>query len=209
MSAVDFFPPRHTLGACRAAAQGCRGCDLWKTGTHTVFGEGPTGARVVLIGEQPGREEDLAARPFVGPAGRVLDQALEATGISRAETYVTNVVKHLKWEPAGRRRMLKKPNAREIKACLPWLEKEIELIRPEVLVLLGATAAQAIIGREFDVSVQRGVVLYTRYGPRAVATVHPSSVLRQLTSEDRAAQMARFTEDLRVVAGLLRSRRTA
>ena len=191
------------MSSLREASRDCRGCPLWECGTQTVFGEGRRGAPVMLVGEQPGNDEDLEGHPFVGPAGRVLDQALESVGIERSDIYVTNVVKHFKWEPKGRRRMHKKPNAREIAACLPWLEKEIELIRPHVLVLLGATAAQALLGRDFKVSVQRGKVLSSNLVPHALATVHPSSILRQQSSEDRHREMARFKKDLAVVAGLI------
>jgi len=203
ISALPFLPKRDTMEALRKAAAGCRGCPLYRTATHTVFGEGLETSRVVLVGEQPGNDEDLAGRPFVGPAGRVLDEALEAAGIARRDAYVTNTVKHFKWVAKGRRRMHQKPGAREISACLPWLDKEIELIRPKVIVLLGATAAQALLGRDFRVTARRGEVLETNLADHAVATVHPSSILRQRTSADRHREMDRFTEDLKVVAGLL------
>jgi DNA polymerase len=202
-SALQFLPPRITMSSLREASAHCRGCPLYRRATQTVFGEGGRRAPVMLVGEQPGNDEDLAGHPFVGPAGRVLDQALESVGIERSDTYVTNVVKHFKWEAKGKRRMHKKPNAREIAACLPWLEKEIELIRPHVLVLLGATAAQALLGKDFKVSVQRGRVLPSNLASHAVATVHPSSILRQQSSEDRHREMERFKRDLAVVAGLL------
>jgi uracil-DNA glycosylase family protein len=157
----------------------------------------------MLVGEQPGNDEDRRGKPFVGPAGRLLDEALEAAGIARADAYVTNVVKHFKWTPAGPRRLHKKPSAREIGACLPWLENELAVIRPEVLVCLGATAAQALLGRQFRVSVERGRIVETPLAPRAVATIHPSAVLRQQSTEDRRREMAHFTADLEVVAGLL------
>jgi DNA polymerase len=169
-----------------------------------VFGKGRLNARVVLVGEQPGNDEDLQGEPFVGPAGRVLSQGLAEAGIERSDAYVTNVVKHFKWEARGSRRLHKKPNAREIAACLPWLDKELELIRPRVLVLLGATAAQALLGRGFRVTADRGQVLSSNLADHAVATVHPSSILRQRTEEDRHREMARFVEDLEVVAGLLK-----
>jgi DNA polymerase len=187
----------------RKAAVDCRGCPLYRRATQTVFGAGRVGARVVLVGEQPGNEEDLRGKPFVGPAGRLLDRALEAAGIARADAYVTNVVKHFKWTPAGPRRLHKKPSAREIEACRPWLENELAVIKPAVLVCLGATAAQALLGRQFRVSVERGRILETPLAGHAVATIHPSAVLRQQTSEDRAREMARLTADLEVVAGLL------
>jgi uracil-DNA glycosylase family protein len=202
-SAVPFLPARLTLASLREAARECQGCPLYQNATQTVFGQGRRDARVFLIGEQPGNDEDLQGKPFVGPAGRILDQGLESAGIERDDAYVTNVVKHFKWEAKGKRRMHKTPGAREIAACLPWLEKEIELIKPEVLVCLGATAAKALLGRNFKVSVQRGLVLPSNFAPHAVATVHPSSILRQPSSEDRGREMTRFVNDLRVVAGLL------
>lgn len=203
-SAAEFLPRRRTLAALREAAAGCRGCDLYRRGTQTVFGEGRPDARVMLVGEQPGHEEDRAGRPFIGPAGRLLDRALAAAAIARDDVYVTNVVKHFKWTPQGRRRFHKKPSAREIGACLPWLDKEIEVIKPEVLVCLGATAAQTLLGRHFRVSVQHGEVHRTRFAEHTVATIHPSSILRQPTSEDRRREMEGLTADLKVVAGLLR-----
>jgi DNA polymerase len=206
-SALPFLPAVLTLDNMRKASNGCQGCPLYKSATQTVFGEGTAHARVILIGEQPGNDEDLEGRPFVGPAGRVLDEALEEAGIDRSDTYVTNVVKHFKWEARGKRRLHKKPGAREIGACLPWLDKEIELIKPHVLVCLGATAAQALLGPTFKVTVQRGIDIATALAPHAIATVHPSSILRQHTSEDRHREMARFTDDLRVVAGLLAEER--
>jgi uracil-DNA glycosylase family protein len=206
VSALQFLPERITMSSLREAAQGCRGCPLFKNATQTVFGIGRLSARVFLVGEQPGNDEDLQGKPFVGPAGRILDQALEAAGIDRADSYVTNVVKHFKWEPKGKLRMHKKPSAREIAACLPWLEKEIELIKPEVLVCLGATAAQSLLGRDFRVSIQRGTLIPTNLAKHALATVHPSSILRQQTREDRNREMERFTADLKIVTGLLNGR---
>jgi DNA polymerase len=205
-SALPFLPKRITLPALRGAAADCKGCPLYKNATQTVFGEGRATARIVLVGEQPGNEEDLQGHPFVGPAGRLLDRALADAGIARGDAYVTNVVKHFKWEPRGKRRLHKKPDAREIAACLPWLEKEIELIRPRVLVLLGATAAQALLGRSFRVTVQRGRALSTNLAEHAVATVHPSSILRQRTDEERHREMKRFVADLAVVKRLLEGR---
>jgi DNA polymerase len=196
VSALQFLPPRLTLPALREASKGCRGCPLYKNATQTVFGEGKKTARIILVGEQPGNEEDLSGHPFVGPAGRVLDDALGAAGIAREDAYVTNVVKHFKWVPKGTRRMHKKPGAREIAACLPWLEKEIELIRPRVLVCMGATAAQAVLGREVRVSVQHGRLIRSGLAPRATATVHPSAVLRQATREDRHREMESLIADL-------------
>jgi DNA polymerase len=206
VSAAAFLPSRITLRTLRDAAASCRGCSLYRRATQTVFGTGRVAARVVLVGEQPGNEEDLRGKPFVGPAGRLLDEALEAAGIARADAYVTNVVKHFKWTPAGPRRLHKKPSAREIGACLPWLENELAVVKPAVLVLLGATAAQALLGRQFRVSLERGKVIATSLAPHAVATIHPSAVLRQQTSADRRREMARLTADLEVVAGLLNGR---
>jgi DNA polymerase len=176
---------------------------LYRRATQTVFGRGRPDAPLMLVGEQPGNDEDLKGVPFVGPAGRILHQALEAAGIDPHDTYTTNVVKHFKWIAVNRRRMHKKPNAREIRACLPWLEKEIEVIRPRVLVCLGATAAQALLGRAFRVTRERGKLVPSPLAPHALATVHPSSILRQQTSEDRRREMRLFTDDLRVVAHVL------
>jgi len=202
-SALEYLPHRITMASLREAARGCRGCPLYKNATQTVFGEGPRNARVVLVGEVPGNDEDLAGHPFVGPAGRVLAEALEAARIPRDETYVTNVVKHFKWEPVGKRRKHKKPSAREIAACLPWLEREMTLIRPDVLVCLGATAAQALIARDFKVTAMHGRVMPTALSDQTVATIHPSSVLRQRTSEDRRRELSRLVADLKRVAELI------
>src|SRR5207253_4174644 len=201
-SAEDFFPERKSLKAFREAAADCKGCDLWERGTQTVFGEGARRAEVVFVGEQPGNEEDLSGKPFVGPAGRLLDDALVEAGIDRSQTYVTNVVKHFKWEPRGKRRIHKKPNAREISACRPWLEAEISLVKPKVIVCLGATAAQALLGRQFRVSKQRGQFIESTLAPYIVATVHPSSILRAPDETRRDAQR-RFIDDLKKVARLL------
>lgn len=203
VSALTFLPERITMTSLREASRHCEGCPLFQNATQTVFGEGRLASRVFLIGEQPGNDEDLQGKPFVGPAGRVLDEGLDAAGIARADAYVTNVVKHFKWEPKGKRRLHKKPNAREIAACLPWLEKEIELVKPEVLVCLGATAAQALLGKDFKVTKERGREVPSNLAPHAVATVHPSSILRQRTDEQRRQEMARFVADLKVVASLL------
>jgi uracil-DNA glycosylase len=205
-SARDFLPPRITLASLRQAARTCRGCPLFRRATQTVFGEGRAGARLALVGEQPGNDEDREGRPFVGPAGRILDRALEAAGIARSDTYVTNVVKHFKWEPRGKRRIHKRPGAREIGACLPWLEHEMRVVQPQVLVCLGATAAQALLGRGFRVTAQRGRALATRFG-RTVATIHPSSILRLPDAGDRRREMGRLTRDLQVAASLLNGRR--
>ena len=202
-SALQFLPERISIRSLRAAAEECQGCPLYKHATQTVFGKGRLDARVILVGEQPGHEEDLAGEPFVGPAGRILDRALAEAGIDRADAYVTNVVKHFKWEAKGKRRLHRKPNAREIAACLPWLDKEIELIRPKVLVLLGATAAQALLGRAFRVTVDRGKPLPSNLADHAVATVHPSAILRQQTDQERRREMARLVRDLEVVEELL------
>ena len=188
------------LERVRLAAAECKACDLWKTGTHTVFGEGVEGAELMLVGEQPGDKEDLAGRPFVGPAGRILDQALGDAGIDRSKVYVTNAVKHFKWEPSGKRRLHKRPGAGEIAACRPWLDQEIELVRPRVVVCLGATAAQALLGRAFKVTEHRGESFAQPEGYEVTATVHPSAVLRSRDPAARQAEMDAFTEDLRRVA---------
>ena len=201
-SAMPLIPEKPTLPSLREAARDCKACDLWKTGTQTVFGEGGRGARIVFVGEQPGHEEDLSGKPFVGPAGRLLDQALEAAGIDRSETYVTNVVKHFKWEPRGKRRIHAKPNAKEIVACRPWLEAEISLLRPEVIVCLGATAAQALLGKQFRVSRQRGEFVKSPLAPRVMATVHPSSILRAPDEEARRVERQRFIEDLKKLTSI-------
>jgi len=192
-----------TLQSARDAAEDCRACDLWKRGTQTVFGEGKPCARVMLVGEQPGDKEDLQGRPFVGPAGALLDKALDEAGIDRRDTYVTNAVKHFKWEPRGKRRIHKKPNSLEIAACRQWLDAEIELVRPQVIVCLGATAAQALLGRGFRVTQQRGQVLPFDAAPHIVATVHPSSILRAQDDESRHREYERFVKDLRVVTNVL------
>jgi DNA polymerase len=199
-SAAPLVPPRPTIVSLRAAAAECKACDLWKRGTQTVFGEGARRAAAMFIGEQPGNEEDLAGRPFVGPAGRLLDRALEAAGIERSRAYVTNVVKHFKWEPRGKRRIHAKPNALEITACYPWLEAELTVVKPRVLVCLGATAAQALLGRAFRVSKQRGTFVPSPLAARVTATVHPSSILRAPDDETRRAETRRFVDDLKKVA---------
>ena len=188
----------------REAAAACRGCDLWKRGTQTVFGEGSPKARVLMVGEQPGDKEDLQGRPFVGPAGAVLDKALAAAGIDRNEVYVTNIVKHFKWEPRGKRRIHKKPNALERSACRPWLDAEIEVTRPDVVVLLGASAAQALLGRDFRVSRRRGEWVPSSIAPAVMATVHPSSILRAPDADTRHEEMRKFVADLKKVAARLR-----
>jgi uracil-DNA glycosylase len=188
-----------SLDELREKARECRACDLWKTGTQTVFGEGPPDAEVMMVGEQPGDREDIEGRPFVGPAGRVLDTALERAGIDRDRVYMTNVVKHFKWRPRGKRRIHQKPNLEEIKACRPWLDGELAAVKPRVLVCLGAVAATALIGREFRVSRQRGEFVESPLAERVMATVHPSSILRT-TDEAREASMDHFVRDLEQVA---------
>jgi uracil-DNA glycosylase len=197
-----FQTEYRSLRAAREDAKGCRRCDLWKLGTQTVFGEGSPRSKLMLVGEQPGDKEDLEGRPFVGPAGRLLDAALEQAGIDRKTTYLTNVVKHFKWQPRGKRRIHQKPTAAEVAACRIWLDSELALVRPAVLVCLGATAAQALLGRQFRVSKQRGVPVDSELAPVVMATVHPSAILR---SDNRDAELARFVEDLRQVATALRA----
>jgi uracil-DNA glycosylase len=198
-----LLPERPTLEGVRAVAAGCKACDLYKRGTQTVFGEGPKRAEIMLVGEQPGDAEDLAGHPFVGPAGKLLDRALAEAGIDRHVVYVTNVVKHFKWEPRGKRRIHAKPNAGEISACRPWLETEIALLRPRVLICLGATAAQALLGKTFRVSKQRGEFVESSLAPLVTATVHPSSILRAPDEEARRAEMGQFVADLKRVASAL------
>src|SRR3981189_3591111 len=194
--AEELIPEKPTLPLLRAAAADCRACDLWKRGTQTVFGEGRRRSKVMFVGEQPGNEEDLTGKPFVGPAGRLFDAALEEAGIDRKQTYVTNVVKHFKWEPRGKRRIHKKPNAQEIAACRPWLQAEIGLVKPKVIVCLGATAAQALLGPKFRVSKQRGQFIESTLAPYIMATVHPSSILRAPDDETRHLEKRRFIDDL-------------
>jgi len=202
-SAANFFPSRKSLKAFRDAAADCKACDLWKRGTQTVFGEGSRRAEVLFVGEQPGNEEDLTGEPFVGPAGRLLNEALTEAGIDRAQTYVTNVVKHFKWEPRGKRRIHKKPNVGEISACRPWLEVEIALVKPKVIVCLGATAAQALLGPKFRVTKQREQFIESTLAPFIMATVHPSSILRAPDDETRHLQKRRFIDDLKNVARVI------
>ena len=203
-SALDYFPDDMNYRALRIAASGCRGCDLYKNATQTVFGEGPIrAASVMFVGEQPGDEEDIAGHPFVGPAGRLFDKALVEAGIDRETVYVTNVVKHFKWKPRGKRRIHEKPRAHEIRACEPWLAAELEVVGPEILVCLGATAAQALLGNDFRVTQMRGQWLESGHAKMTLATVHPSSILRAPDSEARAEQYAEFVKDLKVVAGAL------
>jgi uracil-DNA glycosylase family protein len=205
-SVAARIPDHPTLQRLRQAAKDCRACDLWKSGTQTVFGAGANPADIMLVGEQPGDAEDRAGVPFVGPAGRLLDRALEEAGIERSAVYVTNVVKHFKWEPRGKRRIHKKPNAAEIAACSPWLRAEIAVVKPRVIVCLGATAAQALLGRKFKVTTQRGKAIRSgALAPTVVATVHPSMLLRAPDAETRHRETVKFIEDLRVAARLARS----
>jgi uracil-DNA glycosylase family protein len=194
-----------SLASSRRAARDCRACDLWKNATQTVFGEGSPKASIMFVGEQPGDQEDLAGHPFVGPAGKLLDEALLEAGIDRDEVYVTNVVKHFKWSPAerGKRRIHKKPRSSEIQACRPWLDAEINLVKPQVLVCLGATAAQALLGRDFSVSRRRGEVIQSPLAPKVVATVHPSSILRAPDHAARQLQKEQFVRDLTKIAALV------
>ena len=198
-------PTKISLTRVRDEAEHCRACDLWKHATQTVFGEGPRKAALMLIGEQPGDAEDLSGHPFVGPAGQLLDRALADAGIDRGAVYLTNVVKHFKFEPRGKRRIHKKPRASEIGACRPWLDLEIALIKPRVIVCLGATAAQALLGPQFKVTARRGVFVPSPLAPRVLATVHPSSILRAPDEETRRSEKTRFTRDLRTAAGALLS----
>jgi len=198
-TAAPLIPQRPTLAKLRAVAAGCKACHLWKLGTQTVFGEGKQNSIVMFIGEQPGNSEDLEGRPFVGPAGGLLDKALEEAGIDRAKVYVTNVVKHFKWEARGKRRIHKKPNAAEITACRPWLDAEIRVVKPRAIVCLGSTAAQAVIGPKFRVSTQRGTFVESPLAPLVTATVHPSSILRAPSDEARRAETKRFIDDLKKI----------
>lgn len=199
----SLLPDKPTLKSVAQVAAGCKACDLYKRGTQTVFGEGPGKASIMLVGEQPGDAEDLAGHPFVGPAGKLLDRALEQAGIDRGLVYVTNVVKHFKWEPRGKRRIHAKPNAGEISACRPWLETEIALVKPHALVCLGATAAHALLGKNFKVSQQRGEFVESSLAPLVIATVHPSSILRARDDDTRHDEMVRFVADLKKLANAL------
>ena len=202
-SAADFLPDRLSLTSLREAAAGCRGCHLWQVGTQTVFGEGAREAEVMFVGEQPGDYEDRAGRPFVGPAGRLLDEALVAAEIDRAKVYVTNAVKHFKWQARGKRRIHQKPNWAEMTACRPWLEGELAVVKPRVLVLLGATAAQTLLGRQFRVTQFRSRLIESELAEAVTATVHPSSILRG-EPERRQQEFDAFVDDMRFVAGLLK-----
>jgi DNA polymerase len=201
--ATPFLPERHSLKPLREAAAGCRGCHLWRPATQTVFGEGKKSSRLMLVGEQPGDREDRMGKPFVGPASRELDRGLEAADIDRRDAYLTNVVKHFKFEERGRRRIHQTPKRFEIDACMPWLDAELEVVQPEALVLLGATAAKALLGSSFRVTQHRGELLDSELAPIVTATVHPSSILRQPDEESRVREREAFAEDLKVVASAL------
>ena len=202
-SASDFLPQQASLKSLRQAARTCEGCRLHRGATQTVFGEGLKRSEIMLVGEQPGDREDLEGRPFVGPAGRLLDRALEDAGIDRELAYVTNVVKHFKWNRVGKRRIHKKPNADEIMACRPWLDAELKVVKPRVLVCLGATAAQALLGSSFKVTKRRGEFVESELAPEVTATVHPSSILRARDEESRRDEYEHFVEDLKQVAARL------
>jgi DNA polymerase len=201
-SAADFLPKERSLVALREAAAACEGCHLWEIGTQTVFGEGPESAQLMFVGEQPGDQEDRAGKPFVGPAGRLLDKAFAEAGINRSATYMTNAVKHFKWQGRGKRRIHQKPTWAEITACRPWLEAELAVVQPRVLVLLGATAAQSLLGREFRVTQNRRKLIESELAEAVTATIHPSAILRG-ELERREAEFAAFVDDLRFVASLI------
>ena len=205
-SAASFIPTHPTLAACREAVSACRGCELYRNAAQGVLGEGPSHARLMLVGEQPGNDEDLAGRPFVGPAGRLLDRALVEAGLDRQTLYVTNAVKHFKWTPRGKRRIHEKPTAREVEACRPWFRTELDLVKPELVVALGATAAQSLLGPAVRVTKERGHVLDSPLGARVLLTVHPSSLLRLTDDAERDQAMERFVADLRVAARALEGR---
>lgn len=203
--AAEQIPPHPTLDKLRASAKDCKACDLWVRGTPTVFGEGARHATVMFVGEQPGDKEDLEGKPFVGRAGALLDKALGDAGIDRKQTYVTNAVKHFKWEASGKRRIHKKPNSLEIAACRAWLDAAIDVVKPQVVVCLGATAAQALLGHSFRAKQQRGQLLPFREGVMIAATVHPSSILRAPDDESRHREMQLFINDLRVIAKFMQA----
>lgn len=213
-TAAEFLPNKLTLPSLRDAATGCRGCDLYLRGTQTVFGEGAVGARVMLVGEQPGDKEDLEGKPFVGPAGKLLDRALEDAGIDRKQVYVTNAVKHFKWEERGKRRIHKKPNTREIAACRPWFDAEMKVVKPEIVVCLGASAAQSLLGNTFKVTQRRGEfiagdTLAKPIDAEVTATVHPSSILRAQDNDSRHREYELLVQDLMGVAARLRKKKAA
>ena len=207
-SAAAYVPEERSLDAARAAAAACKGCPLWRNATQTVFGEGARDAPLMLVGECPGDQEDLAGRPFVGPAGRLLDRALTAAGIDRGDAYVTNAVKHFKWEPRGKRRLHRRPTPSEVGACLPWLEMEIELVKPLVLVCLGATASHALLGRSFRLSQERGRFVPSALAPWVTATIHPSALLRLRDDIARDVETQRFIGDLELVRRALEEKRS-
>jgi uracil-DNA glycosylase family protein len=208
---ASIAPALKTIAALRTAAHDCKGCDLWKTGTQTVFGEGPSKPQIMFVGEQPGDQEDRLGHPFVGPAGKLLDRALEEAGIGHSKVYLTNVVKHFKWAAAarGKKRIHKKPRYSEINACRPWLDAELRVVKPQILVCMGSTAAQALLGRTFSVTRQRGKLITSPLAPFVIATVHPSSILRAPDENARHQQMQAFINDLRIVAGLARKAEAA
>jgi len=197
-TAADFLPDSLDYKSLRLAADGCQGCDLYKFATQTVFGEGPAGADIMLVGEQPGDEEDIRGHPFVGPAGRLLDRAFEEAGIDRTTVYLTNAVKHFKWKPQGKRRLHEKPRASEIAACEPWLRAELDLVKPKVLVCLGATAAQKLFGKDFRITKMRGVWIISPLAQKSIATYHPSAILRAPDEETRARQYGELVSDLKM-----------
>jgi uracil-DNA glycosylase len=203
VSAAEYVPERPSLAKLREAAAGCRACHLWELGTQTVFGEGSPDAQVMFVGEQPGDQEDKEGRPFVGPAGKMLDRALEEAGIDRSLAYVTNAVKHFKWEARGKRRIHAKPNWTELAACRPWLDAELAVVSPRVLVCLGATAAQSLLGKQFRVTQHRGEWVESDLAEHVTATIHPSAILRQRDDESRRREFAAFVDDLRIVAKVL------
>jgi DNA polymerase len=205
-TAAPLIPPRPTITKLQAVAAECKACHLWENATQTVFGEGKSTSTVMFIGEQPGDKEDLSGHPFIGPAGALLDKALLEAGIDRTKVYVTNVVKHFKWEPRGKRRIHKKPNGAEIASCRPWLEAEIAVVKPLAIVCLGSTAARAVIGPKFRVSVQRAQFVESTLAPLVTATVHPSSILRATTDEARREEMQRFIADLKAIWKAISSR---
>src|SRR5438552_11382856 len=209
VSAAAYLPARLSLKALREAVQGCRGCPLYANATQAVLGEGARESEVMLVGEQPGDQEDREGHPFVGPAGRLLDEALEEAGIDRTRAYVTNVVKHFKWQARGKRRIHAKPAWSEIAACRPWLDAELTVVKPQVLVCLGATAAQALLGRDFSVTRRRGELVESPLAPHVIATVHPSSILRAIDDQSRREQMQSFVDDLRKIAPLIHRIRKA
>jgi uracil-DNA glycosylase len=210
-AAADLIPATPTLSVLQMAARNCKACELWRNATQTVFGEGPTPARVMFVGEQPGDSEDKVGHPFVGPAGKLLDEALVEVGIDRSEVFVSNVVKHFKWVAAqrGKRRIHKKPRQSEIQACSPWLDAELQVVRPEVLVCLGASAAQALLGEDFRVTRERGVLIESHLAPYVMATTHPASILRAPDSEAREQQRRELVRDLKKADNLINTGRTS